>query len=75
VLPGERHSRGDDASLARRFAGITNVGETMMNRELSDWVADADRNGAFLDKFADRLPAALQREHRLLVERLRIGVS
>lgn len=47
----------------------------MMNRELSDWVADADRNGAFLDKFADRLPAALQREHRLLVERLRIGVS
>ncbi len=39
------------------------------------WMAEAERNGAFLDKFADRLPDSLRREHRSLIERLRTAVS
>jgi phosphoenolpyruvate carboxykinase (GTP) len=39
------------------------------------WMADAHVNGAFLEKFADRLPASLRREHRSLIERLQMAVS
>lgn len=34
------------------------------------WLSEADGVLEFLRKFADRLPAALLAEHRLLVERL-----
>jgi phosphoenolpyruvate carboxykinase (GTP) len=39
------------------------------------WTAEAERNGAFLDRFADRLPEGLRREHRALGERLQAAVS
>jgi phosphoenolpyruvate carboxykinase (GTP) len=39
------------------------------------WTAEAQRNGTFLNRFADRLPDALGREHRALRDRLRSAVS
>ncbi len=39
------------------------------------WMAEADRNGVFLDKFGDRLPAGIRREHSALVDRIRRAVS
>jgi phosphoenolpyruvate carboxykinase (GTP) len=39
------------------------------------WMAEADRNGTFLDQFGDRLPRALRREHSALLQRLHSSVS
>jgi phosphoenolpyruvate carboxykinase (GTP) len=39
------------------------------------WTAEVHRNSAFLDRFGDRLPKPLWREHLALLERLRGAVS
>ena len=49
--------------------------ETVGDVDPRAWMADAHVNGAFLEKFADRLPASLRREHRSLIERLQMAVS
>jgi phosphoenolpyruvate carboxykinase (GTP) len=39
------------------------------------WLAEAERSGAFLDRFGERLPKALRQEHEALVQRLRSSLS
>jgi phosphoenolpyruvate carboxykinase (GTP) len=39
------------------------------------WLAEVSRNGTFLDRFGDRLPMPLWREHGALLDRLRGAVS
>ena len=39
------------------------------------WIEEAEHNGAFLDRFGDRLPGALKREHEGLLARLQKGIS
>lgn len=39
------------------------------------WMEEAKRNGKFLERFGDRLPRALKREHETLLARLQATVS
>ncbi|WP_146653564.1 phosphoenolpyruvate carboxykinase (GTP) [Labilithrix luteola] len=39
------------------------------------WLEEVERNGAFLDRFGERLPEAIRREHRALADRLRTAIS
>jgi phosphoenolpyruvate carboxykinase (GTP) len=39
------------------------------------WVHEVKRNGTFLERFGDRLPGALTREHEALLARLQTAVS
>jgi phosphoenolpyruvate carboxykinase (GTP) len=40
-----------------------------------EWMAEAARNGAFLERFGNRLPQLLRREHEALLRRLRVAIS
>jgi phosphoenolpyruvate carboxykinase (GTP) len=48
----------------QRFEALTAV-------DVGAWLGEADRNGAFLESFGQRLPDALRSEHRMLIQRLR----
>jgi phosphoenolpyruvate carboxykinase (GTP) len=39
------------------------------------WMEEAERSGKFLDKFGERLPEALRKEHEVLLSRLRATIS
>jgi phosphoenolpyruvate carboxykinase (GTP) len=39
------------------------------------WLEEAERNGKFLDRFGERLPGTLSREHEALVWRLKTALS
>jgi phosphoenolpyruvate carboxykinase (GTP) len=49
--------------------------EELVAVESAAWIEEAERNGTFLEKFGERLPQALAREHEALLDRLRTSVS
>ena len=48
--------------------------EQLVAVDPQEWVAEAARNGTFLERFGDRLPQPLRREHEALLRRLRIAI-
>jgi phosphoenolpyruvate carboxykinase (GTP) len=49
--------------------------ERLVEVDATAWLEEADRNGRFLEKFGDRLPGALKREHEGLIARLHASLS
>ncbi len=49
--------------------------EQLVAIDPQEWLAEATRNGTFLERFGDRLPRPLAREHEDLLRRLRIAIS
>jgi phosphoenolpyruvate carboxykinase (GTP) len=49
--------------------------ERLVEVNLEAWLEETERNGKFLEKFGQRLPAPLKREHEALIARLRAKTS
>lgn len=49
--------------------------EALLNIDVEAWNAEAEDHKAFFEKFGDRMPDVLLREHQSLVERLSRSVT
>jgi len=64
LVPTPAAIGADDLGLSRRDA------ERLLQVDPDEWLREAEDQAAFLQKFGDRLPAAIRQEHESLVGRL-----
>ncbi len=64
LVPTPAAIGADDLGLSRRDA------ERLLRVDPDEWLREAEDQAAFLQKFGDRLPAAIRQEHESLVGRL-----